>query len=385
MGSQKDGPNCSGKLALRASFVELMGLERLDSPSSAPEAPEKVERFQSLAAPYPPGMREMAFGGHVYAQSAYAASKTVGKGFVIHVSLLPWHTRHEYPIEMSIQDMTGTFILPGRLDVPYVYTVRHIRDGSMYCTRAVDARQNGKICFSCLCSFKRPEGQQTFHHQPAPAQERFKALLAGKKPEDHLPSPSVDADWWIEQVQRGDIAEPEFPGLDVTKVDMTSYNATEKVKQSPENYRQLTLYALKGSPQDPDVAWSKQDLKHREKTGEFDNLYACAHMYASDKNSLLLIPRALGHKTWSAMASLTLTVVFHHHGEALRMIDWDAGQEEDGKGLPRKWFIQEGWTPTSGENRAIHESYLWSPEGVLLATSYQDSLLRLEKPAREKL
>ncbi|GIJ83827.1 hypothetical protein Asppvi_002657 [Aspergillus pseudoviridinutans] len=366
MSSQKDGPNNSGKLPSRASFVDLMGLKRLDSPSSTPDAPEKVERFQSLAAPYPPGMGEMAFGGHVYAQSAYAASKTVGKGFVIH-------------------DMTGTFILPGRLDVPYVYTVRHIRDGSMYCTRAVDARQDGKICFSCLCSFKRLEGEQTFHHQPAPAQERFKSLLAGKKPEDHLPSPSADADWWIEQVQRGHITEPEFPGLDVWKVDMTSYNATEEVKQSPENYRQLTLYALKGSPQDQDVALSKEDLKDRENTGEFDNLYACAHMYASDKNSLFLIPRALGHKTWSAMASLTLTVVFHHHGEALRMIDWDAGQEEDGKGLPRKWFIQEGWTPTSGENRAIHESYLWSPQGVLLATSYQDSLLRLNKQGREKL
>ncbi|KAH1268580.1 hypothetical protein KXX33_004104 [Aspergillus fumigatus] len=366
MSSKENGPSSPGKLPFCASFAELMGLKRLDSPSSTPDAPEKVERFESLAVPYSPGMSGIAFGGHVYAQSAYAASKTVDKGFVIH-------------------DMTGTFILRGRLDVPYEYTVRHMRDGSMYCTRAVDARQNGKICFSCLCSFKRSEGQQTFHHQPGPAQERFRALLAGKKPEDHPRSPSVDADWWIEQVQRGNIAEPEFPGLDVRKVDMTSYNATEEVKQSPEKYRQLTLYALKGSPHDSDVALSKQDLKARDQTGEFDNLYACAHMYASDKNSLLLIPRALGHKTWSAMASLTLTVVFHHHGEALRMIDWDVGQEEDGKRLPRKWFIQEGWTPTSGEYRAIHESYLWSPDGVLLATSYQDSLLRLQNLGRGKL
>jgi len=219
----------------------------------------------------------------------------------------------------------------------------------MYCTRAVDALQNSKICFSSLCSFKRAEGRQTFHHQPALALERFRSLLSGKMPEDHLPSPSLDADWWIEQVQRGDIPEPEFPGLDVRKVDMTSYNAAEEVKRSPEKYRQLTLYALKGSPQDSDVALSKEELESREMTGEFDNVYACAHMYASDKNSLLLIPPALGHKTWSAMASLTLTVIFHHHGEALRMIDWDVGEEKNEKSLPRKWFIQEGWTPTSGE------------------------------------
>jgi acyl-CoA thioesterase len=31
--------------------------------------------------------RPRAFGGHVFAQSAYAASKTIDKGFIIHV----WH------------------------------------------------------------------------------------------------------------------------------------------------------------------------------------------------------------------------------------------------------------------------------------------------------
>ncbi|EAW07637.1 acyl-CoA thioesterase [Aspergillus clavatus NRRL 1] len=349
-----------------AAFAELMALKRLEGSNGTPTEPEKVERFQSLAAPFPPGEGTRAFGGHVYAQSAYAASKTVEQGFVIH-------------------DMTGTFILPGLLDVPYLYTVRHLRDGGMYCTRAVDARQDGKICFSCLCSFKRDEGQRTFHHQPAPAQERFKALLAGKRPEDHLPSYGVDADWWIEQIEQGNVTEREFPGLVVKKVDMKDYNQTEEIKRSPEKFRQLTVYSLKGSPLDPSKVSSKEDLKAREQAGEFDNLYACAHMYSSDKNSLLLIPRALGHRNWTAMASLTLTVVFHQHGDALRMIDWSAASNSAATELPNKWFIQEGWTPTSGENRAIHESYLWSPEGTLIATSYQDSMLRLSNPGRERL
>lgn len=70
------------------SFVALMALERLEdtkiSHASTIE-PEKVERFRSLSAPFPPGGGDRSFGGHVYAQSAYAASKTVGKGFVVHV------------------------------------------------------------------------------------------------------------------------------------------------------------------------------------------------------------------------------------------------------------------------------------------------------------
>lgn len=82
------------------------------------------------------------------------------------------------------------------------------------------------------------------------------------------------------------------------------------------------------------------------------------------------------------MASLTLTVIIHQHGEALRMIDWAAASTDKDSDVAMKWFIQEGWTPQSAENRAIHESHLWSPDGTLVATSLQDSMFRLRKPGR---
>lgn len=280
--------------------------------------------------------------------------------------------------------MTGTFIRGGRLDVPYEYSVRHLRDGGMYCTRGVDARQGGKICFSALCSFKRNEGlQRDFEHQPPDAQKRFSSILNHKPPHEQGVSPSVDVDWWIESVARGDFFEREFPGLDVRKTDMREYNQSEVIKAHPETYRQLAQYRLKGSP-DADPSATLEQIHERESNGEYDNLYACAHMYASDKNSLLLIPRALGIKQFGEMASLALTVIVHTHGEALRMIDWDAVAASaslgtDAKTLPMKWFVQEGWTPRSAENRAVHESFLWSPDGTLLATSMQDSMLRLRR------
>lgn len=282
---------------------------------------------------------------------------------------------------MALQDMTGSFILGGRLDIPYIYTVRHLRDGFMYCTRAVDARQDGKVVFSCLCSFKRDEEQRVFDHQPLPAQGRYKDILSSKQPKDQSISPSVDADWWIETVQQGNLTEREFPGLDVRKVDMKDYNKSNRIQEHPEKYRQLTQYRLKGRP-DGDSSATPTQIRERELAGEYDNLYACAHMYSSDKNSLLLIPRALGIKHWAAMASLTLTVIIHRHGKALRMVDWDRVSDDNGADLPMKWFIQEGWTPQSAENRAVHESHLWSPDGTLLGTSMQDSMLRLRKLER---
>jgi hypothetical protein len=44
--------------------------------------------FESASPAYSPGGFTRAFGGHVYAQSAYAAGKTVKEGMVIHVSSL---------------------------------------------------------------------------------------------------------------------------------------------------------------------------------------------------------------------------------------------------------------------------------------------------------
>lgn len=89
MSPQRGAPDDGDELMSPHSFVELMALEQLEEISiSHPDTadPERIERFRSLATPYPPGQGTRAFGGHVYAQSAYAASKTVRPGFVVHVS-----------------------------------------------------------------------------------------------------------------------------------------------------------------------------------------------------------------------------------------------------------------------------------------------------------
>jgi hypothetical protein len=58
----------------RVPFTELMALERIDD-----------NTFLSIAKPWSPGNGNRAYGGRMYAQAAYAASQTVGKGFVVHV------------------------------------------------------------------------------------------------------------------------------------------------------------------------------------------------------------------------------------------------------------------------------------------------------------
>jgi acyl-CoA thioesterase len=97
------------------------------------------------------------------------------------------------------------------------------------------------------------------------------------------------------------------------------------------------------------------------------NLHACAHLYASDRNSLFIISNALGFGDQvGTMGSLSHSVVFHVPSEELLF-------RGDGKD---EWWIQEAWTPRSGQGRGLHESWIWSPEGVHVATTWQEGLVR---------
>lgn len=390
-----------------ARFIEVEQIDDgLNSQQRDGEQRERTETFRNLTAAVAPvqGINRV-FGGYVSAQAAYAAFKTVPEGFLIHVGFMfiPLPSSLSSPFrekEMTLlgriitqeklneQNISGSYVLQGHTDVPFIYTVRHIRDGKNYAVRAVDARQGGRICFTCLCSFKRAEKYAPFSHQPIPLQETYKSLLAGKKPQDHLPSPGVDVDWFIEQVKEGYVEEGEFPGVFAKKVDMQDFNQRDEVKREPDRYRQLLLYSLRSPPDGSggDKRYSNQDLqvlKQREDAGEFDNLYACAHLYACDKNSLFVAARALDHQKPMAIASLSMTVIFHRRNSPLRMVDWDAAfsrkDQQEGP-LPMKWYIQENWTPGSGDNRVGFESRIFAPDGTLLATVLQDGQLRLADP-----
>lgn len=55
-------------------WVQLMSLTKVNETT-----------YESASPAYSPGGFTRAFGGHVYAQAAYAAAHTVKNGFVLHV------------------------------------------------------------------------------------------------------------------------------------------------------------------------------------------------------------------------------------------------------------------------------------------------------------
>ncbi|ORY19057.1 thioesterase-like superfamily-domain-containing protein [Clohesyomyces aquaticus] len=355
-------------------FDKLMQLEKVDD-----------RTFRSIVRAYSPtGGENGTYGGHVYAQAAWAAAQTVPEGFLIH-------------------NITGWFTLGGRPNEHFVYSVHKIRDGFNYCTRSVTVTQAVEkgTMFTCTCSFKRDEGSPIEYQDKVELKERFKEVVQSKEdePMEHSAAPSQDSEWFRETYMKEhpDHFNP-IPGLHLRKADMGKYNNP----RAPIDRRQLTFYSLRGSlplPTAPYPPSPERDSKI-SLTREA-NLHAAAHLYASDRNSLFIIPNHLSlGRGYTRMASLSHTVIFHvgikdlvlppepriNHPNAdptlfndgsLSVCNLKDHSQSDKDG--RKWFVQESWATRAGGGRGLHMSRLWNYRtGVHIASTIQDGLVRFK-------
>ncbi|KAF2010097.1 acyl-CoA thioesteras-like protein [Aaosphaeria arxii CBS 175.79] len=359
-------------------FDKVMELEKIDD-----------RTFRSIVKAYSPtGGENGTYGGHVYAQAAWAAAQTISEGFLLH-------------------NITGWFILGGKPSEHFVYTVHKIRDGYNYCTRSVTVTQVAEkgTMFTCTCSFKRDEPSSVDVQDTVKIEERFKEVLGGKEnePMEHPNAPSQDSEWFRETYLP---THPEHfnpvAGLHLRKVDMKKYNENK----AAIDRRQLILYTLRGALPLPTAPYPPTLSANLTVTREA-NLHACAHLYASDRNSLFIIPNHLKRsREWTRMASLSHTVIFHvgirdlvlppepriSHPNADPTL-FDEGStplcnfgdispdEKDGDG--RKWYMQESWVSRAAGGRGLHMSRLWDyKKGTHIASTIQDGLIRFESKTK---
>jgi hypothetical protein len=252
--------------------------------------------------------------------------------------------------------------------------------------------------FTCTCSFKREEGTPFSYQDIVDLKSKYRDAIEGKEsePMEHPNAPSQDSDWFREDwlPQHPDHFNP-VAGLHLRKADMRKYNE----KRPPIERRQLTFYTLRGSLPLPTAPYPLP-------AGKFSltreaNMHACAHLYASDRNSLYIIPNHLDlGREYTRMASLSHTVIFHvgirdlilppdphiHHPNAdptlfdqgaLPLCNLEPESKTDRDG--REWFVQELWVTRAAEGRGLHMSRMWDYErGLHIATTIQDGLLRFK-------
>lgn len=327
-----------------------------------------------------------------------------------------------------LHSISGNFLLPGKLDSKFEYRVKTVRNGKGIRVRGVEVFQDGKskggetkekeMFFIATCSFKLREHSQIsiqqqegdFLEDDFYGEKVYGGVLKGKMDpvRDLEEVPGMDLTFYRKQkmlLLDDDDDDEEgggkmktkknhdaFPGLQCRKVDMREYNAT----RHPMERRQLIFYRMIFDEEEKDQGM-----------GMNMNMQLCAHLYASDRNSLFIVANLfdLGD-LFTNMSSLSHTVIFHAEEGEMRFGSASASttstttkrtkspfhkennnNNDDGGG--GRWFCMEVFGSRIHGGRAVHNCRIFNDEGVHIATCMQDGLIRFavdpQKPTEEEL
>lgn len=224
------------------------------------------------------------------------------------------------------------FLRPGIADQPIIYDVDPIRDGRSFVTRRAVAIQNGEAIFTLAASFH--VGEEGFSHQI-------------DMPEVPMPEDLDDDEAYYAKALRA----------------LSSGSKRER-PFLPFETRAISRMDLEDpQPQDPVTGYW---LKLKNPINDDQNLHRRLLAYISDFAFLssnlrphAMIPRDPRLKT---VASLDHAMWFHRNN--FRADDWI-------------YYKTEGyWT---GKGRGLARGALYSRDGRLLASTAQESLLRLKQ------
>lgn len=190
--------------------------------------------------------------------------------------------------------------------------------------------------------------------------ETYGSVLKDKTPETFPEAPGMDVPWYWKDLEQGR-PNDQFPGLKTLKADMKAFNAPRE----PLDRRQLIFYRTIG------------DLPNDA------NLHMCAHLYASDRNSLFIVANHLEvGGSYSQIGSLTHTVNFHAPVQHLMFKPESSASEGNPQG---NWFCKEDWTERASVGRGVFHSRGWSPDGTHVMSVMQDGMIRVGEPPKRKV
>lgn len=272
---------------------------------------EKIDRNIFRGTSHDIGSPQV-YGGQALSQALHAAMLTV-------------------PSDRFVHSLHAYFILPGKLDIPIIYQVAHIRDGGSFTTRRVTGIQNGKAIFILAASFQLL--QKGLDHQI-------------DMPDDVPPPEELQSDIDLMRQFKDQIPKRFKNFLRPRPVEFRPVNPLSFVlpqKQAPKRY--IWMKAKGNVPDDLTI---------------HQRLLA----YASDYN--LLITALLPHQGDVSihklqLASLDHAMWFH------RAFKID------------EWILYALDSPSASNTRGFTRGSLYTKEGMLVASVVQEGLMRAKQ------
>lgn len=278
------------------SLLDRLTLERIDE-----------HRFRGRAHE---GPARRSYGGEVAGQAVLAAGLTA-------------------PADRPIHSAQTYFLLPGDTTVPTEFAVTPVRDGGSFSTRRVEASQNGRVIFTMLASFHRPEDGLT--HQIA-----------------QLDTPDPEEVPGLTETFAGHPAALEW-----TSNFLNALGIEARFPDPPAR-----AHAMRGEASSPrQRVW----LRTRQPVADGALGQAACLMYLSD---LLLLSATTGP-----------------HGPALRDTDLQVATVNHSIWFHApirvdEWFLHDQYGRWSGGARGLAHGEILDRSGRLCATTMQEGLIR---------
>ena len=267
-------------------------------------------------------------GGQTIGQSLVSAAHTIPKDYIT-------HSLHSY------------FLLPGNDDLPILYHVERLHDGTSFLTRRVTAQQLGRVIFAMSVSFHRPESG--FEHQLDPPQvpsvSETKSMSEMMREWQQLPNVP-------EHIKRNLIKSAEMPfPIDIRRVSPPTIKERLVATGCKE---QITWMRVNGC------------LRSFELSIDRRILHQCAIAYMSDWSLLetACVPHGIhlwlnSPQEYLQMASLDHAMYFH--------CDFRADE----------WLLYVMNSPRASQARGLAIGHFYDQRGQLIVTAGQvtDELL----------
>lgn len=274
------------------------------------------------------GTSRAAYGGLIFAQALAAAENTVDE------KLKP-HAMHSF------------FILNVDISLPIQYHVRRVRDGRSFCTRTVEAVQEGKIAFTMQVSFNVVEPDAAVHQDTMPKVPSWNELMCM---EDLVP--------WL----KTEIAEGRLKVQPVVEKRLKFYE--NQANQNPGYLFEIRPTNIEhhigiGVPNPSRTFYSW--FKTRGNVDDCEKLQRYLVAYNTDATMAgsAFRPHFVNDFRPSMLFSLDHNVWMHQH-------EMRADQ----------WMLVENTSTVAGRGRAFTTGKVWSEDGRLLLSCTQEVVLR---------
>jgi acyl-CoA thioesterase-2 len=242
------------------------------------------------------GYLSRTFGGHIAGQALVSAVSTVDSAYHVH-------------------SLHGYFLRPGDATKPAVYLVDRPRDGGSFCTRRVNAVQNGEVIFSMGASFQ--------------------TLQCGIEHQDGMPV-----------VVPPDDLDPD-PGNGIAQF------AEWDIRRVPGDL--VTVLPRKASQQQ---VW----FKHKDPLPDDPLLHICALAYMSD---LTLLGSA--NVTHAEDRPHLMVASLDHAMWFMRPFRAD------------EWLLYDQSSPSASGGRALTQGRIFNQRGDMVAAVMQEGLTRYQR------